>query len=301
LKKLHQAQLLLCESSNVFNHPNLERDLSSRQNDNFIGTHNFWPNQYDLYYIWHQMEQSSQFQQSVDEGSEDFRVSDDFEAGTKIMYYCERSGIDFKSSAQVVFDVLSELLQTNPSLSLPVLVNFVEICECREHIEWIKDTIQRIQITIPVDDTISHQHIIYLMCKTQAILIPTLSEVKQLCAQITFYLKSSHIFVRNATLCGLLSLLECCTKTNTTIGKLSEELTALREVSTAYINFHISNSSIKCSSVHTRLVWTLNFCLIEWTSKFVPDCKLISTTIPIAKDILRTTNDEHLYLIVLHV
>ncbi|KAL5284302.1 HTT family protein [Megaselia abdita] len=307
LKKLHQAQLLVC-SSNVFNQPNLERDLSSRQNDNFIGTHNFWPNQYDLYYIWHQMEQSSQFQQnSVDgdgngESTNSSRRKDSSNGviETNFQYYSERSGIDFKSSTQVVFDVLSELLQTNPSLSLPVLVNFVEICECREHIEWIKDTIQRIQTTIPVDDTISHQYIIYLLCKTQAILIPTLSEVKQLCSQITFYLKSSHIFIRNATLCGLLSLLECCTKTNTTIGKLSEELTALRDVSTAYINFHISDSSIKCSSIHTRLVWTLNFCLIEWTSRFVPDCKLTSASIPTARDILRTTNDERLYLIVLH-
>lgn len=67
------------------------------------------------------MEQSSQFQQSVDEGSEDFRVSDGFRSRNKnngiietnFQYYCERSGIDFKSSAQVVFDVLSELLQVS--------------------------------------------------------------------------------------------------------------------------------------------------------------------------------------------
>lgn len=113
LKKLHQAQLLVCASS-VFNQPNLERDLSSRQNDNFIGTHNFWPNQYDLYYIWHQMEQSSQFQQNVaDDPSNNGRRSSNGVIETNFQYYSERSGIDFKSSTQVVFDVLSELLQVS--------------------------------------------------------------------------------------------------------------------------------------------------------------------------------------------
>lgn len=122
LKKLHQAQLLVC-ASNVFNQPNLERDLSSRQNDNFIGTHNFWPNQYDLYYIWHQMEQSSQFQENV-------AIGDPFITGnrssngvieTNFQYYSDRSGIDFKSSTQVVFDVLSELLQVSRADDVVVL------------------------------------------------------------------------------------------------------------------------------------------------------------------------------------
>lgn len=111
LKKLHQAQLLLGPLS-VFNQPNLERDLSSRQNDNFIGTHNFWPNQYDLYYIWHQMEQSSQFQQNVVAGIGSESRSEGI-MESNFQYYSEKSGIDFKSSAQVVFDVLSQLVQVS--------------------------------------------------------------------------------------------------------------------------------------------------------------------------------------------
>jgi len=52
---------------------------------------------------------------------------------------------------------------------------------------------------------------------------------------------------------------------------------------------------------HTKLVWTLNYSLIEWTSKFVPQCHLLSNTIIAANNFLKTTGDEELYLCVLHV
>lgn len=55
---------------------------------------------------------------------------------------------------------------------------------------------------------------------------------------IQSYLKSTHLFVRTATLKGLLSLLECCVKTNTTIGGLSEELLNIRSVIVNYITKH---------------------------------------------------------------
>ena len=82
------------------------------------------------------------------------------------------------------------------------------------------------------------QHLIYLMCKTQALLIPSMGELQQLAILIGSYLKSSHIFIRNATLAGVLCLLECCSKTNTTMGRLSDEMTLLRDLSLGYINRH---------------------------------------------------------------
>lgn len=49
------------------------------------------------------------------------------------------------------------------------------------------------------------------------------------------YLKSSHLFVRIATLKGLLLLFESCIKSNTTIGSLSEEILMLRTFISSYI------------------------------------------------------------------
>lgn len=83
------------------------------------------------------------------------------------------------------------------------------------------------------------QHIIYLLCRTQALLIPSYGELQHLAALIgNVYLKSSHCFIRIAALEGLLCLLECCSRTNTAIGKLSDELTLLRDLIVGYINRH---------------------------------------------------------------
>ncbi|XP_037950007.1 uncharacterized protein LOC119681023 [Teleopsis dalmanni] len=325
LKKLHKVQLLV-SASNVFYHPNLERQLMT---DTVIGTKLFNANQYDLNFIWQQMEAyaqpttamtthinvtsssssgSSSFpDQNASSGTENneaaIRNSDNENTATKnYRYFTAQSGVDFKSSSQLIFDVLMQIIEHNHILVLPNLVKFCEICESRDQIKWIKDKAFKLQETIPMDDTISHQHLIYLLCKTQAMLIPTLGELQQLCILICNYLKSSHIFIRNATLNGLLSLLESCSKTNTTIGKLSEELTLLRDLIVGYINRHgiIDESEMQCSDMHTKLVWTLNYCLIEWTSKFVPQCNLLSNAIIAASNFLRKTNKEDVYLCVLH-
>jgi len=91
--------------------------------------------------------------------------------------------------------------------------------------------------------TFSHfhllQHIIYLLCRTQALLMPSHGELQHLASLIgNVYLKSSHCFIRIAALQGLLCLLECCSRTNMAMGKLSDELTLLRDLIVGYINRH---------------------------------------------------------------
>ncbi|XP_036323038.1 uncharacterized protein LOC118736962 isoform X2 [Rhagoletis pomonella] len=333
LKKLHKVQLLVSEA-NVFYHPNLERQLrtnygansnsnaAARVRDSVIGTGQFSVNQYDLNFVWQQMEayannttnnnasdaempgsdvSSAAERKAKDSAGGAARSSEDI-ATKNYRYFTTQSGVDFKSSTQLIFDVLMQIIEHNHILVLPNLVKFTEICESRDQIKWIKEKALKLQETIPMDDTISHQHLIYLLCKTQAMLIPTLGELQQLCQLIGNYLKSSHIFIRNATLAGLLCLLECCSKTNTTIGKLSEELALLRELIVGYINRHgiIDVSAMQCSDTHTKLVWTLNYCLIEWTSKFVPQCHLLSNTVIAAGNFLRKSSNEDVYLCVLH-
>ncbi|XP_067624466.1 uncharacterized protein htt [Eurosta solidaginis] len=341
LKKLHKVQLLVSEA-NVFYHPNLERQLRSNNTgssphfnivsnasclrDTVIGTSQFRVNQYDLNFMWQQMEAYADNTANSNNNSENdaemspssgggdathrkarslvsgMACNNEDTATKNYRYFTTQSGVDFKSSTQLIFDVLMQIIENNHILVLPNLVKFTEICESRDQIKWIKDKALKLQETIAMDDTISHQHLIYLLCKTQAMLIPTIGELQQLCQLIGNYLKSSHIFIRNATLAGLLCLLECCSKTNTTIGKLSEELALLRELIVGYINRHgiIDVSSMQCSDTHTKLVWTLNYCLIEWTSKFVPQCPLLSNTVIAAGNFLRKTNNEDVYLCVLH-
>lgn len=141
---------------------------------------------------------------------------------------------------------------------------------------------------------------------------------------INGYLKSNHLFVRIAALRGLLCLLESTAKTNTTIGGLSEEIMILRTLIIGYIRPHgiveeryfffvlfssgqsigflfIFASSMSFSDDHTILVWTLNFYLIEITTKFVPDCNLLANSIISANNILKRTAVLEQYLCILHV
>lgn len=129
-------------------------------------------------------------------------------------------------------------MQQNHILILPNLVKFTEICENREQIKQISEKADYLKSHIPIDDTISHQYLIYLLCKTKSILIPSTAEMISLESLIKNYLKSSHLFIRFATLNGLLSLLESYAKTSTTIGKLSDELARLKDIVLAYIDKH---------------------------------------------------------------
>ncbi|XP_032597539.1 uncharacterized protein LOC6569724 [Drosophila grimshawi] len=313
LKKLHKVQLLV-DTCNVFYLANLERQP---REDNVIGTCNFTVNQCDLDFSWALMEAYAHMLPydggttgldeafgagcELDRQSQSGSMSDT--AWRNYRHFAQLTGIDFRSSTQLVFDVLQQMIEQNHILVLPNLVKFCEICESRDQIKWIKERTLRLQELIPMDDTISHEHIIYLLCRTQALLIPSHSELQHLVALIgNVYLKSSHCFIRIAALQGLLCLLECCSRTNTAIGKLSDELTLLRDLIVGYINRHgiIDESPLQFSDTHSKLVWTLNFSLIEWTSKFVPQCHLLSNTIIAASNILKNTHNEELYLCVLH-
>ncbi|KAH8294827.1 hypothetical protein KR018_003480 [Drosophila ironensis] len=250
LKKLHKVQLVV-DACNVFYHPNLERQLG---HDNVIGTRTFAANQYDLNFSWAQMEAHAGVglgaglgmgmgMQGDATATADIKQSGDADVPDMAMrnyrHFTQLSGIDFRSSTQLVFDVLQQMIELNHILVLPNLVKFCEICESREHVKWIKERCLKLQEQVAMDDTISHQHIIYLLCRSQALLVPSLGELQTLCSLIgNVYLKSTHSFIRIATLQGLLCLLESCSKTNTTMGRLSEELALLRALIVGYINRH---------------------------------------------------------------
>uniref|UniRef100_A0A1I8MSE8 Huntingtin-like n=1 Tax=Musca domestica TaxID=7370 RepID=A0A1I8MSE8_MUSDO len=319
LKKLHEIQLII-SPLNVFYHGNLERNLKT---DTVIGTHYFGANQFDLNFIWQQMEVSSASRQSSiddsDSVNEEILAAKNSSTSPEIVakhlsgvaantayrnyqYFTRQSGVDYKSSSQLIFDVLMQMIEQNHILILPNLVKFTEICENREQIKQIWEKADYLKSHIPMDDTISHQYLIYLLCKTKGMLIPSHLEMLSLESLIKNYLKSSHLFVRCAALNGLLSLLESYSKTNTTIGRLSDELIRLKDIILSYIDKHglIEESPLHCSDLHTKLIWTLNFCLMEWTSKLDPHCNVAYHTKMTVSKLLKKTSNEQIYLCILH-
>lgn len=59
--------------------------------------------------------------------------------------------------------------------------------------------------------------------------------------------------------------------------------------------------SSNSSTLHDQLVWTLNFYVIETTSKFMGDCDLLGDTVISANNTLKRTNDFDLYHLILNV
>lgn len=147
LKKLHRVQLLVSEA-NIFYHPNLERQLRAdygartnyssfacRLRDSVIGTHQFRVNQYDLNFMWQQMEAYAQY--TVNSSAPDAELPsgggeigasterrskrgavgdprDGEDVATKnYRYFTAQSGVDFKSSTQLIFDVLMQIIEVS--------------------------------------------------------------------------------------------------------------------------------------------------------------------------------------------
>lgn len=92
----------------VFYQSNLERCLKGhladgkRLTDNSIGTETLASNQYELNTIWHIIEEQ-QFS----------NTSNDYVSLKNTQYFLEQSSIDLKSSLQIIFDVLTQVIQVN--------------------------------------------------------------------------------------------------------------------------------------------------------------------------------------------
>lgn len=122
LKKLHKVQLLV-DACSVFYQPNLERQLA---HDNVIGTRTFAANQYDLNFSWAQMEAHAGAGMGTGTGlaseEADIKQSCDSDVPDMAMrnyrHFTQMSGIDFRSSTQLVFDVLQQMIEVSPAVKL---------------------------------------------------------------------------------------------------------------------------------------------------------------------------------------
>lgn len=224
LKKLHHIQEMLDTNLNVFYQPNLER---IGLNNNAISCSTFEPNQFALNYTWQMIETREEV------------ASAGSIVSRNCSYYIEKCGIDFKSALQLIFDIMTQMIDSNEHLVLvlPQLVKLVDILDIgHDQFRWINKKMLSLYESIASEDTLSHQHIIYLLCRTAAVLVPTLNELQHLIAIINKYLGCSQLFVRSACIQGLLSLFEACCKTNTTMGAMSDEMKMLRTCIVNYTN-----------------------------------------------------------------
>lgn len=91
-------------SLSVFYIPNLEH--CNQKTSNIIGTGEFLTHQYDLNVIWHIIEGQPAISRSIDVELKNMK------------YFLDVSAIDFNSSIQLTFDVLSQLLDVSSKKKL---------------------------------------------------------------------------------------------------------------------------------------------------------------------------------------
>ena len=221
LKKLHHIQDTLDSNLNIFYQPNLEQ---IKYGNNLVSCSTFDMNQFALNYTWHMIESREEVASA---GSVFSR---------NIEFYREKLGVDFKSAIQLIYDVITQMIDENPVLVLPQMVKIIEILDDIEQFKWINKKMLSLYESIASEDTISHQFIIYLLCRSSAVLVPSLSEVQQLIVIVNKYLGCNQIFVRNACIQGLLCLFESLCKNNTTMGGMSDEMKVLRNCIVNYTN-----------------------------------------------------------------
>lgn len=101
LKKLHHIQTYL-PGPNVFYQSNLERSLAGDETryDNLIGTHKFTSNQFELNSIWQIVEEQN-------------LANSKYIPIKNINYFVEKSGVDLRSSVQLIFDVCTQMMEVS--------------------------------------------------------------------------------------------------------------------------------------------------------------------------------------------
>jgi huntingtin len=288
VKKLHHIQEILSSKLNVFYQSNLER-IDIEAGSNAVSTKSFGMNQFSLSYTWHLTNEVTK---------------KDHVIRNMTYVHTEKLEVDFKSALQLVYDLMTQIIDENPVLVLPQLAKLVDVLDNMEQFKWINKKMLSLYEFICTEDTISHQYIVYLLCRSSAVLVPTLSDLQQIVPMLNKYLGCNHMFVRNATLEGLLCLFESLVKANTLIGGSSDELKLLRTTIANYVNKNgivYESTSTSSTAQHDKLVWTLNFYVLECTLKFGDCNELLIDTIISANNILKRSNDADLFFLIVNV
>lgn len=307
LKKLSEV-LNTIPGCNPFEAPNLERDSSVPWNCS-TQTRGFLEGQFNLPTIWHVLEEEKAAADSTSGGSSP--GTDRNLCLRNCAYNLEWFEIDYNSSVKMVLEISMQIWETHGerylSFLLPCLVRLTDLFVTRDQYKWLRDIVYSLHETVPHEDANCHQYIVYLMCKTNAVLVGSTSEVSHLAQTvIPGYLKSKSQAILIATLKGLLVLFESCVLNNSSIGGLNDEIQQLRKVIVGYAD--------KCLGVeqgakavmprgddvgeyedHQRVLWATVFYALEKTVKLIPDCPFMARVIVYLNRTLRETSNLQLF------
>lgn len=308
LKKLNE--LLNCiPGCNPFEAANLERDSTNDLNCHSL-TDGFQEGQFNLQTIWEALESEEEEHRNNSPGSEKIMCL------RNSIYNLEYFEIDFNSSVKMVLEMSMQMYEvygeTYISFFLPCMVRLTDLFVTRDQFKWLKEIVYKLYETVPHEDSNSHQYIVYLMCKTNAVLVPSTSDVNYLAQTVlNGYLKSKSQGILIAALKGLLVLFESCVLHNSSIGGLNDEIQQLRKVILVYVQrtMKVDGSPGGSGGVgggkgeeegdlyeeHAKLLWTLIFYCLEKTVKFVPECQLMAKLVLYLNKALRQTNNLELY------
>lgn len=302
LKKLNEILNIIPDCSPLGS-ANLERNLSEHWNSNSqsIGFHE---GQFNLPTIWQILEE--------DTGATERTNSPESSLCLKnCAYNLEWFEIDFNSSVKMVLEMSNQMYEMYGdrylSFFLPCMVRLSDLFVTRDQYKWLKQIVYRLHETILPEDSNCHQYIVYLMCKTNAVLVASPSEVNHLVQTVLpLYLKSKSHGILTASLRGVLVLFESCFLTNSTIGGLSDELHQLRKLILVQAERYLSLGDDAAANEeefeeYAKTLWTTIFYTLESTNKFVPDCPLMGKILLAVNRILKRSVNLELCCTVINV
>lgn len=300
LKKL--SEVLNCiPGSNPFRTSNLERNSTSSINSN-AHTEGAVEGQFNLPTLWHVLEE----EKAASDPNSGASVGERNLCLKNCAYNLEWFEIDYNSSVKMVVEMSMQIYESHGerylSFFLPSMVRLSDLFVTRDQYKWLRDLVYKLFETVPNEDSNSHQYIAYLMCKTNAVLVPSTSEVHQLTQNILpGYLRSRSQRILTATLKGLLVMFESCILNNSSIGALNDEVLQLRKLIVNYADLCLGSSGAIVGSgddiadydEHTKVLWAAVFYVLEKTVKLIPDCPFLARVIGyLAKALKDTTNHE---------
>lgn len=294
LKKL--SEVLSClPGCNPLAAPNLERDTSVAWNCS-SQTRGFMEGQFNLPTLWQMVVEEEGEKEKLNSSDPAAAATSSNSPGDRnnlclrnCTYNLEWFEIDYNSSVKMVLEISMQIYEVHGerylSFLLPCLVRLTDLFVTRDQHKWLRDIAYRLHEAVPHEDANCHQYIVYLMCKTNAVLVPSPSEVHQLTQTVLAgYLKSKSPAILVATLKGLLVLFESCVLHNSSIGGLNEEIQQLRRVIMGYADRCLLGGGELVGGggeyeEHSQVLWATIFYTLEKTVKLIPDCPFLARTV----------------------
>lgn len=301
LKKLNEV-LNAIPGCSPFASPNLERDATNPWNSQ-SQCHGFMEGQFNLPTIWDGLEDEEKQRESSPSGVRSLCLKN-------CAYNLEWFEIDYNSSVKMVLEMSMQTYEvygeTYLSFFLPCMVRLTDLFVTREQYKWLREIVYKLHEAVPHDDSNSHQYIVYLMCKTNAVLVPSTSDVNNLTQQVLpGYLKSKSPTILTASLKGILVLFESCVLHNSSIGGLNDEIQQLRRLILGYADRCLATEEAQLEGdlfeQHVKVLWATIFYTLEKTVKFVPECPLMNRIVVYLNKVLRGTNNLELFCCVVNV